>query len=184
MSILVVDDAAIMRIVLKDILVRSCGFAKTDIIEAGGGIEAIAQYKKVRPDFVFCDITMPDMNGAEVVKELILIDANAKIIMCTASSDMDDIQECTSAGAKDYIVKPPRPDRVISAVEKIVGKSISEITNKQIDSAGAEKPTASSLTQKSELVSQKNEGSVTREEFNALKNEVETLKMAMEKLSK
>jgi len=122
MAVLVVDDASIMRVVLKDILARNCGFDKADIFEASGGNEAISQYKKITPELVFCDISMPDMNGLDVVKTLITLDPAAKIIMCTASGAEDDIKECIKVGAIDYIVKPPKVERIVQAVAKIKGE--------------------------------------------------------------
>jgi len=158
MSVLVVDDAAIMRIVLTDILVRNCGFEKKDIVEATGGNDAIKHYKKEKPEFVLCDISMPDMNGIDVVKALIEFDQDAKIIMCTASSDRADVQECINAGAKDYIVKPPKPERLTQAVAKIRGRETTEQETEQ-----------STESQSAEI-------EALRSEVAALKKEIETLK--------
>lgn len=126
MSVLIVDDAAIMRIVLKDILVKFCEYSKSDIHEATGGAQAIIQYKHLRPELVFLDIGMPDKPGTEVVKEIIKLDPNAKIVMCTASKDKADVIECVKLGAADYIVKPLTTERVMQAVSKITGKVFGE----------------------------------------------------------
>ena len=130
MSVLVVDDATIMRIVLKDILEKFCEYPKNDIYEAAGGEQAIVQYKRHRPELVFLDIGMPDKSGTEVVKELIEIDPDAKIVMCTASKDRADVVECVNFGAIDYIVKPLNTERVMQIVSKITGKTFDDEANK------------------------------------------------------
>ena len=122
MAILVVDDASVMRMVIKDTLVRYCNYSKDDIFEADGGKTAMAQYRQVKPELVLCDIAMLDINGVDLVKQIIAIDPEAKIIMCTASSDRSSVRECIRAGALDYIVKPPTPERIRQAVRKIIGE--------------------------------------------------------------
>lgn len=119
-SALVVDDAGIMRIVLRSILVNICNVADADISEAGNGFEAIEIYRVKKPDFVFLDISMPELDGLGTVKKLMEIDPSANIIMCTASNDEEDVRECIAAGAIDYILKPPKPDRVVKAIEKVL----------------------------------------------------------------
>ncbi|MCL1883415.1 MAG: response regulator [Defluviitaleaceae bacterium] len=126
MAILVVDDAAIMRIVLKDVLVKHCGYEPKDIVEANGGEHAIYQYKVCKPELVLLDIEMPDKTGQEVVVELLKMDAEAKIIMVTASRDKSDVVECIRKGAKDYIVKPPDPKRIQEAITKLTGRKFEE----------------------------------------------------------
>jgi two-component system chemotaxis response regulator CheY len=125
MSVLIVDDASIMRMVLKDILVNHCGYAKEDIFEANGGENAISQYKRHKPEIVLMDISMPDISGVDAVKRIIKIDENAKIIMCTVSNSRGDVVECVRAGAKDYIIKPPVTERVVLAVNKVTGRNSS-----------------------------------------------------------
>ena len=118
-TVLVVDDASIMRMVMKDILQRYCKYEKYNIHEASDGHEAIHKYNKVKPAVVLCDISMPGMNGIDVVKSIIEKDPEAKIIMITASNDESDVVECIRAGAKDYIIKPPKPERVVVAIKRI-----------------------------------------------------------------
>lgn|GEM_PF-513506 len=126
MTILIVDDVAYMRMVIKDILVKHCGYDKQNILEAAGGYEAIKMYKKEKPDIVLCDILMPDMGGIEVVEKLIELDSNAKIIMCTSSSEIENVTNCVHIGAKDYILKPPKPERVKQAIEKVINGNQSD----------------------------------------------------------
>jgi len=122
MSVLVVDDVAYMRSIIRQILVNDCGFVNDHIIEAANGTEAIKMYKSEKPELVFCDILMPDVTGIDVVRELMTIDPDAKIIMCTSSSEIENVKICTGLGAKDYIIKPPKPERIRQAVEKVLGK--------------------------------------------------------------
>lgn len=116
MNILIVDDAAFMRTVLKGILVPN-GY--NVIGEAENGNVAIQKYKELSPDIVTMDITMPDMDGLEALKEIKKINPNAKIIMCSAMGQQAMVIEALQNGAKDFIVKPFQPDRVLSAIKKV-----------------------------------------------------------------
>ncbi|WP_372589425.1 chemotaxis protein CheY [Fervidobacterium pennivorans subsp. shakshaketiis] len=115
--ILVVDDAAFMRMMLKDILTK----AGHEVVgEAANGVEAVEKYKELRPDVVTMDITMPEMNGIDAIKEIKKIDPNATVIVCSAMGQQAMIIEAIQAGAKDFIVKPFQPARVIEAVQKVL----------------------------------------------------------------
>jgi len=116
-NILVVDDAAFMRIMLKDTL-NKLGYKV--IGEGSDGIEAVSKYKELNPDVVIMDITMPNIDGIGAVKEIKKIDSNAKIIMCSAMGQKEMIKEAILAGAKDFIVKPFQSDRIKEALEKII----------------------------------------------------------------
>ncbi|MCL2189014.1 MAG: response regulator [Defluviitaleaceae bacterium] len=116
MKILVIDDATVMRVVIKTILKQSCGIWPENIVEASNGRDGITLYKKERPDIVFLDIKMPDQDGLSVVQALIKHDPQAVIIMVTASPQRNDVRTCISAGAKDYILKPPSPARMRKAL--------------------------------------------------------------------
>ena len=116
--VLIVDDAAFMRMMIKDILQKN-GFEVVG--EASNGIEAVNLYKKERPDVVTMDITMPDMDGIEAVKEIRIFDANAKVIMCSAMGQQSMVMDAIKSGAKDFIVKPFQADRVLEAIRKVVG---------------------------------------------------------------
>lgn len=117
-NILVTDDAAFMRLMLKDILIKN-GY--NVIGEAQNGIEAVDKYKELKPDLVTLDITMPEMDGLTALKHLKEADPNAKVIMCSAMGQQAMVIEAIQNGAKDFIVKPFQPDRVIDAVKKIIG---------------------------------------------------------------
>ena len=117
MTVMVVEDTAILRKIMRDILIQYCDILDEDIYEAEDGVKALQQYKIVRPDLVFLDIAMPYMNGKTAIKEILDIDAKARIIMFTGSRDGRDVQECVSAGAIDYLVKPLNPNRVKVAVK-------------------------------------------------------------------
>lgn len=115
-KVLIVDDAAFMRMLLKDIVTKA-GFEVVG--EATNGAEAVEKYKELKPDIVTMDITMPEMNGIEAVKKIKEIDPNAKIIMCSAMGQQAMVIEAIQAGAKDFIVKPFQPARVIEALQKL-----------------------------------------------------------------
>lgn len=115
--ILVVDDAAFMRMMIKDILTKN-GYEIAG--EAENGTKAIEKYKELTPDLVIMDITMPETNGIEAVKEIKQIDPNAKIIMCSAMGQQAMVIESIQAGASDFIVKPFQPERVIESIKKAI----------------------------------------------------------------
>ncbi|MGI6587749.1 MAG: response regulator [Peptococcia bacterium] len=114
-SILIVDDAAFMRMMLKEILKKN-GY--NVIGEAEDGTSAITKYKELKPDLVTMDITMPEMDGITAVKEIKKIDKDARIIMCSAMGQQAMVIDAIQAGARDFIVKPFQPVRVMEAVQK------------------------------------------------------------------
>ena len=115
--VLVVDDAAFMRMMIKDIL-RKGGYEVVG--EAEDGAKAIEKYKELTPDLVTMDITMPDMDGISAVKEIRKINPNALIIMCSAMGQQAMVIDAIQAGAKDFVVKPFQPDRVLEAIRKVL----------------------------------------------------------------
>jgi len=117
-GILVVDDAAFMRMMIKDILTKN-GFEVVGEAENGG--KAIEKYKELKPELVIMDITMPEVDGIQAVKEIKKIDGSSKVIMCSAMGQQAMVIEAIQAGAKDFIVKPFQADRVIEAVKKVLG---------------------------------------------------------------
>jgi len=119
-TILISDDALFMRTMLKTILVNS-GYQVAG--EAANGEEAVNMYQECKPDLVFMDITMPVMDGITAVKKIRSFDPSSKIIMCTAMGQKEMVIEAIRSGAKDFIVKPFQPDRVIQSVEKVIGKA-------------------------------------------------------------
>lgn len=115
--VLVVDDAAFMRMMIKNILSK----AGYDIVgEAENGAQAITKYKELKPELVTMDITMPEMDGISAVKEIMGFAPEAKIIMCSAMGQQAMVIDAIQAGAKDFIVKPFQPERVLEAVQKVV----------------------------------------------------------------
>jgi len=114
-KILVVDDANFIRKMVKDILAPS-GF---EIVgEAMNGSEAVAMYNKLKPDLVTMDITMKEKDGLEAAKEILSRHPDARIIMVTALGQEKMLIESFKAGVKDFVVKPFKPERILSAVEK------------------------------------------------------------------
>lgn len=117
-SILICDDAAFMRMMIKDILSKN-GY--TIAGEAENGVKAVEKYAETKPDLVMMDITMPEMDGIQAVKNIKALDASAKIVMCSAMGQQAMVIESIQAGARDFIVKPFQAERVLEAVRKVIG---------------------------------------------------------------
>lgn len=117
-KILVVDDAAFMRLMLKDILEKN---GHTVVGEAENGSVAIEKYKELKPDLVTMDITMPIMEGIEAVKHIKSSDPSAKILMCSAMGQQGMVIQAIQAGALDFIIKPFQADRIITSINKVLG---------------------------------------------------------------
>ena len=117
-KIMIVDDAAFMRMMIKDTLVKS-GYE--NIIEAADGEIAVKSYKEEKPDLILMDITMPNKNGLEALKEIKEMDPSAKIVMCSAMGQESMVVEAIRNGAKDFIVKPFKAERVLKTVQGIHG---------------------------------------------------------------
>ncbi|MFD1928692.1 response regulator [Sporosarcina siberiensis] len=116
--ILIVDDAAFMRMMIKDILTKN----NFEVVgEAADGAQAIDKYFELKPDLVTMDITMPEMDGITALKSIKEKDPSAKIIMCSAMGQQAMVIDAIQAGAKDFIVKPFQADRVVEAIEKALG---------------------------------------------------------------
>ena len=117
-NILIVDDAAFMRMMIKDILTKN-GY--NVVGEAENGKVAVDKYLELKPDLVLMDITMPEMDGIEALKAIRAKDANACVIMCSAMGQQAMVIEAIQSGAKDFIVKPFQAERVLEAVKKVIG---------------------------------------------------------------
>jgi two-component system, chemotaxis family, chemotaxis protein CheY len=117
-TVLITDDALFMRVTLKNILVSN-GYEV--IGEATNGQEAIEKYAIQRPDVVLMDITMPVMDGIAATRAIKNGDPTACVVMCTAMGQKNMVIEAIQAGAKDFIVKPFQPDRVLESIKKLIG---------------------------------------------------------------
>jgi two-component system, chemotaxis family, chemotaxis protein CheY len=113
--VLIVDDAAFMRKLLTDALVSG---GHEVVGEAGNGIEAVARWQELRPELTTLDITMPEKDGLAALAEIMAIDPSAKVIMCSALGQEGKVLEAVKLGAKDFVVKPFQPPRVLEAVDK------------------------------------------------------------------
>ena len=113
--VLLADDLYFMRMVQKDVL-EAKGFQIVG--EASTGTEALAMYEQLRPDIVILDITMPEMNGLEAMKRIFALEPDAKIIICSAIGQQSLIVDAINSGIKDFIVKPFKPERLLSAINK------------------------------------------------------------------
>ena len=116
-KILCVDDAAFMRKVIKDTLSKN-GY--TDLYEAVDGADAVEKYSELQPDLVIMDITMPNMDGLEALKAIRAKNSNANVVMCSAMGQEAMVIDAITAGAKDFIVKPFKGDRIVQTVQKIL----------------------------------------------------------------
>lgn len=116
--ILICDDAIFMRTMIADIL-TSAGYEVVG--EAESGLQAVERYQAVKPDLVTMDIVMPDMGGIDAVRAIITADPQARILMCSAMGQQALVVEAIQAGAKDFVVKPFQPARVLEAVQRVLG---------------------------------------------------------------
>jgi two-component system chemotaxis response regulator CheY len=117
-SVLICDDAIFMRTMLGDILSQA-GF---EIVgEAETGAQAVQKYRALKPDLVTMDIVMPDMGGIDAVREITQDDPSARVLMCSAMGQQALVVEAIQAGAKDFVVKPFQPSRVLEAVQRVLG---------------------------------------------------------------
>lgn len=113
--VLVVDDAAFMRKVLSDALSKG---GHEIVGEAANGVEAVARFQELHPDVTTLDITMPEKDGIEALREIIATDPGARVVMCSALGQESKVLESIKSGAKDFVVKPFQADRVLEAVGK------------------------------------------------------------------
>jgi two-component system, chemotaxis family, chemotaxis protein CheY len=113
--VLVVDDAVFMRRVVSDALVSG----GHDVIgEAGNGIDAITRFQELRPELTMLDITMPEKDGLQALAEIMTLDPGARVLMCSALGQESKVIESIKLGAKDFVVKPFAPERLLEAVGK------------------------------------------------------------------
>ena len=117
-TVLICDDAIFMRTMVGDILTQA-GFEVVG--EAETGVQAVEKYQQLKPDLVTMDIIMPEMGGIEAVKKIMEADPQARILMCSAMGQQALVLEAIQAGAKDFVVKPFQPSRVLEAVQRVLG---------------------------------------------------------------
>lgn len=116
-TVLVCDDAIFMRTMIADILTQA-GYKVVG--EAESGVEAVRRYQELKPDLVTMDIVMPEMGGIDAVREIMKIEPTARILMCSAMGQQALVVEAIQAGAKDFVVKPFQPARVLEAVQRLL----------------------------------------------------------------
>ena len=117
-KVLITDDALFMRVTLRNILTKG-GYEV--VAEAVNGVDSVEKYLEHKPDLVTMDITMPEMDGISALREIRKHDPKAVVMMCTSMGQKTMVMEAIAAGAKDFIVKPFQPDKVIEAVQKLIG---------------------------------------------------------------
>ncbi len=116
-TVLVCDDAIFMRTMIADILTQA-GYQVVG--EAESGVDAVRRYQELKPDLVTMDIVMPEMGGIDAVREIVKLDPQARILMCSAMGQQALVVEAIQAGAKDFVVKPFQPARVLEAVQRLL----------------------------------------------------------------
>jgi len=117
-KVLIADDAAFMRMMLKNIL---AGAGYEVVGEAGNGRESVELFKKLKPDLLISDMVMPEMGGIDSLKEILKEFPTANVIICSAIGQQALVIEAIQAGARDYIVKPFEQANVLETVQKIIG---------------------------------------------------------------
>ena len=117
--VLVVDDAIFMRKMISDILE---GHGMEIVGEADTGADAVQKYAELKPDLVTMDIIMPEMYGIDAVRDIIAADSNARIVMCSALGQQALVQDALAAGAKDFLIKPFNPSRVVEVVTRVLNQ--------------------------------------------------------------
>lgn len=124
-KVLIVDDAMFMRNMIAEIF-NGKKYKEEDyqiVAEAENGVEAVEKYKEHGPDIVTMDIVMPEMTGIEALKEIMEEDSGANVIMCSALGQDSLVMEALDAGAKDFIVKPFQPEKVLDVVVRILDET-------------------------------------------------------------
>lgn len=115
--VLIVDDAVVMRMMIKGILAKS-GF---DVVgEAQNGVEAVEKYVELQPDLVTMDVVMPEMDGIAAVREILAHDPSARIVMCTSMGQQALVVEAIQAGARSFITKPFQPPKIVETLNKVL----------------------------------------------------------------
>lgn len=121
LKVLIVDDALFMRNMLREIFTK----AGHEVIgEASNGVEAVEKYQELGPDLVTMDIIMPLRSGIEALQEIVDGDPGAMVIMVSALGQESLVLEAVQAGAKDFIVKPFKEDRVLEVVRRVTGTGL------------------------------------------------------------
>jgi len=115
LSVMVVDDSVFMRDMLKSLITQAGGHV---IGEASDGNEAVAMFKELKPQLILMDIMMPTKNGLDALKDIMDIDKNAKVVMCTSVGQEKVVTEAVEVGASDFIVKPFKPDDIKAVIGK------------------------------------------------------------------
>lgn len=116
-KILLVDDAGFMRMMIKNYLTKA-GY--TDFVEGEDGAQAVQLYQQEKPDLLIMDITMPNMDGIEALREIKKIDPGARVVMCSAMGQESMVMEAITLGAMDFIVKPFKEERIVQTVSKVL----------------------------------------------------------------
>ena len=116
-KILIVDDAPFMRACIRNILSQN---GWNSVIEAADGDSAFEKYTAEHPDLVLLDITMPNKNGIEALKDIREFDPDAKVVMCSAMGQEAMMADAIRLGALEFIIKPFKPEQIVETVQKLL----------------------------------------------------------------
>jgi len=116
-KIMIVDDAAFMRMVIKDILKKN---GHEVVAECVDGLDAVQKYPQFKPELVFMDIVMPNMEGIDALKKIMQMDPSARIVMCSSIGQQSVVTDALKSGALDFIVKPFDAAKVLEVIGKVI----------------------------------------------------------------
>jgi two-component system chemotaxis response regulator CheY len=120
-TVIIVDDAEFMRVVLRDI----CADMRLEVVgEANDGREAVSLYGALKPDLVLLDITMPNMDGTEALRQILDIDPDARVVMITALGQKEQVLQAIKVGARDFVIKPFDQERVVETLTRILAPQV------------------------------------------------------------
>lgn len=119
-NVLIADDTTFMRATLMKMLSKN---GISSFIEAVNGKEAVTKYKNKRPDLVIMDISMPIMDGIEATRQIKSMDPEARILICSLQGQRNNVMEGIKAGARSFLVKPVKEEKLINEIEKIFAKA-------------------------------------------------------------
>lgn len=120
-KILICDDSKFMRMMLKDII-ENMGVLKSNIFEAEDGKVGVEKYNEIKPDAMLMDITMPVMDGILAMKQILKENSQAKIVILSAMGQQENVKEALENGAKDFVVKPFKRERIEDVIKKVVNE--------------------------------------------------------------
>ncbi|HEY6871308.1 MAG TPA: response regulator [Geobacteraceae bacterium] len=116
-SVMVVDDSEVARSLLRDIL-EECGY--TVVAEAADGVEAVERYTELRPRVTIMDVKMPRKDGIEATRDILALDGDARVLLCSSTDSGSLLAAAAEAGAGGVVYKPFNPEQIVEAIEAVL----------------------------------------------------------------